>query len=51
MLYANTEKFPFDLVSESELCELLDVDLPSQVDYPPSLMNYKSYPNNLIYLI
>ena len=32
----NSEIFPFGLVSKSEMFELLDVDLPSQVDNLPS---------------
>ena len=32
----NSEMFPFGLVSKSEMCELSDVDLPSQIDKLPS---------------
>ena len=36
LVVQNSEIFPFGLVSKSEMFELLDVDLPSQVDNLPS---------------
>ena len=36
LIAQNSEIFPFGLVSKSEMSELLDVDLPSQVDNLPS---------------
>ena len=36
LILANTETFPFGLLPKTELCDLLGIDLPSQIDLLPS---------------
>ena len=52
LILANSEIFPFGFLSKTELCDLMGVDLPSQVELLPSfeitskltnLLNLSSY--------
>ena len=35
LVIENSEIFPFDILSKTEICDLMGVDLPSQVDLLP----------------